>query len=294
MFLNAHCHLELSHLRGAIRPGLPFAQWLERVFAEKQARSAGDAIAAMDKATAEMRRNRIAAVWDIDRSGLAEAAWARSGIDALVFREIIDTRSETAEESLADRLHPEAPDGVRIGISPHAPYSTTPELLRASAREAKARGMWLCIHAAETPDETAMMTGGRGELFDFLVAKRFLPEDWRPPGLRPVPYLEANGVLGPRTLLAHLNDIGDEDLAILRRTGTKAAVCPGTHVYFDRGPFPLARLLEAGVPVFLGTDSLASNEALDMEREIALAQELSPGVAPEVIEELADLHRLKE
>jgi len=58
---------------------------------------------------------------------------------------------------------------------------------------------------------------------------------------------------------------------LLQESGTRAVVCPGTHVYFDRGEFPLRRLLEAGVPTYLGTDSLASNESLDMNREIDLA-----------------------
>ncbi|MCB2156008.1 amidohydrolase family protein [bacterium] len=287
MYLNAHCHLELSHLRGVIPPGLPFAEWLERIFIEKRDRPVEDAVSAMGKEIEEMRANRIVEVWDIDRSGLAEAAWEGSGLDAVVFREVINTQPETAEQSLVSRLAPATRAGVQVGLSPHAPYSTTPELLRACAREAKARNLRLCIHAAETPEETEMMVHGKGAMLEFLADRHLLPEDWRPPGLRPVPHLESCGVLGPGTLLAHLNDIDDEDLAILRRTGTSAVVCPGTHVYFERGAFPLERLLAADIPTYLGTDSLASNESLDMEREIALACELAPNLSRDAVAALA-------
>lgn len=132
------------------------------------------------------------------------------------------------------------------------------------------------------------MLHGRGALHEFLRDRGLLPDGWRPPGLRPVPYLESCGVLGPNTLLAHLNEIDDVDLGILRRTQARAVVCPGTHVYFDRGRFPLEQLLAAGIRTFLGTDSLASNDVLDMRREVDLACELAPAVERGVIERLAE------
>jgi len=177
--------------------------------------------------------------------------------------------------------------GLRHGLSPHAPYTTSPALLREAWHQAWRNHEFLCIHAAETPEETEMLLHGRGPLHDFLADMRVLPKNWKAPGLRPIPYLEQCGVLGAHTLLVHVNDATDEDLRILHHTQTHVVVCPGTHAYFGRGEFPLARLLSHGVRVLLGTDSLASNADLDMAREVRLATEFCPEIHPQMIEDLA-------
>jgi cytosine/adenosine deaminase-related metal-dependent hydrolase len=117
--------------------------------------------------------------------------------------------------------------------------------------------------------------GGRSRTYLGEVVER---TGWRIPHQSSIEWLDANGALGPGTLLAHCNEVTDSDIALIVERGARVVVCPGTHVYFRRGAFPLERLVRAGVPCYLGTDSLASNEALDMAREVRLAQELSPGL----------------
>ena len=109
--------------------------------------------------------------------------------------------------------------------------------------------------------------------------------------MRPMPWLDIHECLGPRTLLVHCNEINDTELHFIARRGASVVVCPGSHVYFQRGAFPLKRLLDAGIPTFLGTDSLASNEDLDMEREITIAKELCPELPIERIRVLTGLAR---
>lgn len=297
-FFNAHCHLELSHLQGAIPPGKPFTEWLGEIVKLKRM---ADRLDSEDAARAGLRRLRktgttaLGDILSMDTADvpLREELQRDSHFQAILFREAIDFRPDhgpaAIERVLVRQEHHRFPGAtMRQGISPHAPYTVTEPLLRAAAATAHARGQWLCIHAAETAEETEMMVSGTGRMREFLSA--VLPQDWKPPGMRPIAWLDACGCLGPRTLLAHCNDIKEEDLAAMQKSGCAAVVCPGTHVYFQRGKFPLRELLDAGIPTFIGTDSLASNEDLDMRREVELAEQLS-GLPLEQIVALADAGR---
>ncbi len=293
---NAHCHLELSHLRGAIPPGMPFVEWLSHIVTLKRNRPPEESRAAAADAIRELAASGTGGVLDIDAMGTGNAALRDARFPAISFTEIIDfdpALGAWAVDRTIERqsAYGELPETLRLGVSPHAPYTTTPRLLRAAASKAAEYQQWLCIHVSETPEETEMFVAGTGALHDYLRDVGVLPPGWKPPEMRPVAYLNAMGALGPRTLLAHLNDIDDSDLRILGEKRVSAVVCPGTHVYFDRGEFPLRRLLDAGIPTYLGTDSLASNESLDMAREIDLAAALSPGLPRETIEDRAAWER---
>ncbi len=295
-WLNAHCHLELSFLKARIRPGLPFVDWLAEVVRHKRAASRAQIESATRHELARARESGTTVLLDILSLDATEQPLAESGVPgAILFREIIAFDPQLAESSVLAAItrqtipHSPFPIPPLPGLSPHAAYTTTAPLLHAAAREAARLGQWLCIHAAETPEESEFMEHGRGPLRDFLA--HLLPPDWRAPGLSPVQWLEACGCLGPRTLLVHCNMVSPADIALIAERGCSVVVCPGTHRYFGRGVFPLARLMEAGIPVFLGTDSLASNAELDMGREVELAIELSPGVPREAIRALADASR---
>ena len=92
--------------------------------------------------------------------------------------------------------------------------------------------------------------------------------------------IEEAGLLGPRTALVHGNLPAPGEPERLAATGTSLVHCPGTHRFFGRDPFPLEEYRRAGVNLALGTDSLASNTALDMRREMALLRQAQPGLAP--------------
>lgn len=293
-YFNAHCHLELGFLRGVVPPGLPFVDWLQHIVAHKRMVTTEVSAESVRAGIAELRAGGTTAIADILAMDTADAALEEAtDLRRVLFREVIRFDPAAAEEVLAQvpaRRTAQEGDGLRHGLSPHAPYTITEPLLRGAVRDAQARGEWLCIHAAETPEETEMLLHGRGRLHEFL-RERVLPPDWTAPGLRPVQWLDALRALGPRTLLVHCNDVDGEDIPLLARSGTSVVLCPGTHVFFARGAFPLRRLLDAGVRCFLGTDSLASNERLDMTREVELAMELTPGVRREIIEDLASAAR---
>jgi cytosine/adenosine deaminase-related metal-dependent hydrolase len=143
-----------------------------------------------------------------------------------------------------------------VGLSPHAPYSTVPELLRLSAETARRRRWRLATHVAESALEFEMFTRGRGPMFAWLQRSG---RDMSDCGLgSPVRHLERCGALSERLLAAHVNYLAPGDAALLAKRKVHVVHCPRGHWYFRHDPFPLRRLARAGVNVCLGTDSLAS------------------------------------
>ena len=133
---------------------------------------------------------------------------------------------------------------MRAGLSPHAPYSTVPELLRLSAQTARRRQWRLTTHVAESALEFEMFARGRGEMFDWLQRSG---RDMSDCGLgSPVQHLERCGALSERLLAAHANYLGKQDAALLARRKVHVVHCPRCHFYFHHDPFPLRRLAQGG------------------------------------------------
>ncbi len=300
---NAHAHLELGALKGKIRPGLTFVDWLEKIVVLKRELTPQAISDAIRTGLEELYDNGTRALADISslehgRQAVREFCESHPDFRMIQFQEIIEIETHLANQAVQRAIgrQDEEPEEVRNllqGISPHAPYTTTEELLRYANREARFRHQWLCIHAAETLEEREMLLYGRGSLYEFLVGVGVLPVEWEPPETTPIRWLDQCGVLTSRTLLVHCNVIDEGEIEIIRDRGCRVVVCPGTHVYFHRGAFPLERLMRAGVPVYLGTDSLASNESLDMRRELSLAMHLSPYVSISNLESLISVDRAK-
>src|ERR1051325_3865043 len=142
------------------------------------------------------------------------------------------------------------------GLSPHAPYSTLPELLKLSAAAARKRGLRMCVHVAESKQEFDMFVRGQGEMHDWL---RRSTRDMSDCGLgSPVRHLERCGTLAENLLAIHVNYLARGDAALLAKRKVHVVHCPRSHVYFGHSRFPLRSLLRAGVNICLGTDSLAS------------------------------------
>ncbi len=144
----------------------------------------------------------------------------------------------------------------RAWLSPHAPYSTVPDLLKLSADTARCRGWRLCTHVAESGQEFEMFTRARGEMYEWL---RRSERDMSDCGLgSPVEHLERQGMLGENLLAVHANYLARHDAALLSRRKVSVSHCPRSHAYFKHAPFPLRKLKRAGINICLGTDSLAS------------------------------------
>jgi cytosine/adenosine deaminase-related metal-dependent hydrolase len=273
--VNAHCHLDFSMMRHAIQPQRSFTEWIRRINAVKRSLSDDDYLAAIARGFAELRKWGTTTVANIESFPELLVRMPPPPIRTWWFLEMIDIRHrETSEEAVAGALSffAERPEWLGgFGLSPHAPYTASTSLFELAGKAARNLGMPLTTHVAESREEWEMFRHGRGELYDFLLRLGRWMHDCQQERT-PFGHVAAHASLDARWLLAHMNELDDADLQQLgrmpRHLRPSVVHCPGSHRYFRHGPFPLVKLLEQGVNVCLGTDSLASTESLSMFDEM--------------------------
>lgn len=168
--------------------------------------------------------------------------------------EVVEDRDEilSACEAALDRFHDPSFDSMlRVALAPCSPFSVTRELMVETAEFARKRGVRLHTHLAETEDE-----------------EEFCREKF---GVRPVEYLEDRGWLGDDVWLAHCVHLNEAEIQRFGETGTGVAHCPSSNGRLGAGIAPVAALVGAGVPVGLGVDGAASNEAGELGQEMRQA-----------------------
>ncbi|MBA3400394.1 MAG: amidohydrolase family protein [Actinobacteria bacterium] len=262
-FVNAHTHLEYAAYAG-FGDGLSFGPWIA-LHMERKARIDFEEMEAIARLGAlECLRSGITTVGDCSFSGAAATACADIGLGAIVYLEvfgkdesILQVRFEPMRERIAEALS----DRVKLGISPHAPYTCTLDLYRACAE----LGLPLATHFAESEAETAFLRTGEGTWQDF--AEMLVP----PLGTTGIRALAEAGLLGPNMLAAHCVQADAEEIELLADNGVAVAHCPRSNGYLGCGVAPLRALLDAGVRVSIATDSPASTPSFDMFDEMRAA-----------------------
>ena len=262
-FVNAHTHLEYSVYAG-FGDGLDFPAWLGVHIERKQRIDLEDSDAIARHGAFECLRSGMTTVGDCSFSGSAAVACAELGLRAIVYLEVfgtddrqLDERFEPNRERVADAFT----DRVRVGISPHAPYSCSRELYRACAE----LGLPIATHLAESEAETEWLCDGAGPwrtLSDALVP---------PLGTTGVRALAEEGVLGPNVLAAHCVQADAEEIALLATHDVAVAHCPRSNALLGCGIAPLTAMRNAGVRVCIATDSPASTPSFDMFDEMRAA-----------------------
>jgi len=271
-FVNAHAHLALSGQRGKIPFKGVFAEWLRAVVTAKNAMTREDALAAIGAGMRESIEAGTTTVADVSGDDFGWRLLAESGPKAFAFAEIIafeKFRATEALEALGNRIEAAKQfDGLNAGIAPHAPYTVSADLLRGCAEMAEKRGIPLSIHAGETVEEAAFLQGQDGSIAAFLRERGINLEDWEPPHMTPVRYLASLGAVSGRTMLAHCNYLTQEEVEIIKRSGASVIYCPRSSEFFGHVDHPARRLMDLGVNIALGTDSLASNATLSVLDEV--------------------------
>ena len=277
-FVNAHCHLSLSALRGKVPKCERFTDWVRALLQENLQTPWKDRVSALHSGAAEMLKSGVTTLADTLSQMELLTEYAGLPFRQVVFLEILGFKSSRVKESLeqvASVFAGQNPKGrmFQLGLAPHSPYSVSPALFRELKNLASRYECLSSCHLAEFPEEVRFLQKGGGELQEFLEARGVYDEAWVPPGKSPVRYLDDIGALDS-LVAVHLNHI-DGDLELLAARNTRAVFCPGSSRWFDRTRFmPVRKLLDCGIPVGLGTDSLASNESLNFPRELKIADEM--------------------
>ncbi len=298
--VNAHTHLEYSAFRDFTAPG-DFGDWMLQLLLARRKLDAEDYAVSALWGAHECVRGGVTTIGDTSFEGWTVARAAGSaGLRARVYLEVFGlddaelprtiARLEERLAALQDecgraaRLPAAAPDErdgappavvsarVQSGVSPHAPYTVSARLYREVARLARRSGLRVATHVAESQAEVELLTEGDGAIARAYAAAHMWDERlWKPPRLSPVEYLARAEALGPETLAIHCVQVDDADIALLAGSGAAVAHCPRSNARLRCGSAPVAEMIDAGIPVGLGTDSLSSNEGLDMFAEMRAA-----------------------
>jgi len=260
--INAHCHLDYTNMRGLVPWRGDFVDWILRITALKKQWNDTDFVASINQGLAELARTGTTSVVNIECFPRRVAGLTPTPLRIWWCVELLDLIwSEQSHRMLQDAAGwlEQQPRG---GLAPHAPYTTSAPMYRLAARLAREHGWLLTTHIAESEEEEEMFRYQRGPMWE-----RYHRE--------PVSLAEL-GLLGRNCLLAHGNFLNREECELLARAGTSLVHCPGTHRFFERREAPWKLWRECRLNVCLGTDSLASNESLDLRAEMRLLKQFPP------------------
>jgi cytosine/adenosine deaminase-related metal-dependent hydrolase len=260
--VDCHSHLEYAVYAG-FGDGLPFSSWIALHVARKGLLDLDDMRAIAIEGAEECLRSGITTVGDCSFAGAAAEAAAQTGLRAIVYLEVFgrDATAMQRFDELRDRVEPVLSDRVRLGVSPHAPYTCTVELYA----ECAALGLPLATHLSESAAERAFLVDGSGGWSAF--ADMLVP----PPGQTGIRLLAEAGLLGPNVAAAHCVDVEPDEIALLAAHGVGVAHCPRSNGFLGCGIAPLAELRGAGIAVGIATDSPASTPSFDLFEELRTA-----------------------
>lgn len=275
--INCHTHLELTGLDNLTAPDFP--SWIRQLIALKAVRSAEQMLEAARQGVRGCWQGGVTTVADTGDSGAVIQALAELGGSGIAYHEVFGPDPALAEQQFAqwiarlEQLRRFEGPRIRLGASPHAPFSVSGPLYQRVAQYAGEMGLPLAVHLAESSEESDLLGSASGG-FARMWEGRGIPLPSLP-GRTPVEWLEAHGVLSPETLCIHTVRVNEGDVATLARRRVSIAHCPRSNRAHGHGDAPLARLLRAGLRVGAGTDSVASLSPLDLRAEARAAQQLA-------------------
>ncbi|VAX16531.1 hypothetical protein MNBD_NITROSPINAE01-1459 [hydrothermal vent metagenome] len=270
-FVNAHCHLDLSFLKGKLKQGAPFTSWIRSLVAKRVKATMQEIDNGIKNGIKQLISTGTTSVGDISSTGRSPSILAHSGMRAILFHETLGYNPPDAISRFNDlkQILEKFADSdlLKSGVSPHAIYSVSPALFKKVSAYAKKNNLPVAIHMAETEEEIEFSKKGTGPFRELLISfGSFAPG--RYPKTSPVGAVaNFNGL--KNSILIHANHISNADIAKIKKAHATIVICPNSNRWFKRPiSAPVGTLLDNGVPLALGTDSLASNYALDMTAEI--------------------------
>jgi cytosine/adenosine deaminase-related metal-dependent hydrolase len=277
--VNCHTHLELEAFPTSAQPEA-FVPWVVHLIETRRATPIPAQAAAAEAGALALVRSGTTCVGEVSSSGQSLAALRRVGLRGIVYREIVGLVPEEAEARLASAraevqtMRDVARGGrLAIGLSPHSPYALSESLIRACGGLVRQAGLPAAIHVAESPAETAFVTAAAGPIVRLLYpAVGCAVPPPRHLSRSPAAYLEGLGVSNWCSLWVHAVHLDEADCRSMAERGVAVAHCPRSNHRLSEGVAPIPSFLAHGIPVGLGTDSLASAPSLDLWDEMRAAR----------------------
>ena len=289
-FVNAHTHLELTCYRNCLPPG-PLWPWLEGLISLRSETGAGEKEQEAVRAGAvESMIAGVTCVGDISRTGMAVEILRDQSIRKVCYIELISGATQPPDSTAALAVALEhykdssMPGRLFLGVSPHAPYTVTEDDLLGTAALAKAVPARLAMHLLETAEEANWLSG-KGDLPKRFRCRGLADTAFGHPGI-PLGLLERTGILNGEPLLAHANYVTDEQLDHLAASRASVVWCPRAHRYFGHADHRWLDMIDRGINVCVGTDSVASNDSLSILDELRYLRCERHDLPPELLLEL--------
>ena len=285
--VNAHTHLELTHFPAwKVRKELDYlpkryVEWVQQVVKIKRALQPGDLEHSVREGMRLCLESGTTAVGDILSDFSLVPLFLDTPLSGRLFLEAIGhepTHCQSVVERIETLLH--GMQGTLLpGISPHTPHTVSKELFKALQALSEKLSVPKAVHLSETADEASFMHDTTGAIADLLYPmaqwEQYLPHPMRTTSTH---FLDDLGVLDPSTLAVHAVHVTPDDVALLKARGVSVVLCPRSNDRLFVGCAPHRLLKSAGVPLALGTDSLASNDSLSLWDEMRFLQQIAPEV----------------
>lgn len=295
--VNSHTHLSLSYLKNKIKSGASFPYWIKKIISYTHAMTEEVEKNAIKEGINSLIASGTTTIGDISRSGFSMDIMQDMKVRGIVFFEIFGFKKSMKEEQ-ENRIYKflksyKNDDLVKCGLSPHSPYSVSPQLIESAYHLSEAKYLPFAMHIAETKEEVEFIERGEGAFQKLLEDFGRWEPDWKPSQKTPIQYLENIGTLKGISGI-HLNHINEKDIEIIKENNVSVIYCPKSNQWFQRENIcPLMKLLENGINVALGTDSFASNNSLNMFEELFLIKKLFPDIGNESLLQMATINGAK-
>lgn len=277
-FVNVHSHLEITAMRGLVDEfDDDFTSWLltlskirSEILTEEDIQNAA-IFGAIEGA-----RAGVTTFGDIGRLGKHGFEALKSvGLRGVVFQETeFSPENKTANEDFAKleekflQLKENETALVKIGLSPHSPYTVSAKLFEKITEYAIENDVKISIHASESVMEEDLMLYGTG-IFAGVYEK--FGFNWECPKCSTIGFLDKIGVLQAKPLLAHCVRVSGNDIELIKNSDSRIAHCPKSNAKFGHGIAPLEKFLDAQIKTGFGSDSMASNNTCDLLEEARFA-----------------------
>jgi aminodeoxyfutalosine deaminase len=282
--INAHTHLDLCALKQTTDTEAGFIGWVESVIQKKEQTGQNALLQAAQAGIDELKLSGTWVVGDICSSTISPRLFMNSGLSGVWFQEYLGTGFPS------DFRCEKVSDTQTLSVAGHAPHTTSPAMLVRLKSAARKSSTPFSLHLSESIDEIQFLTTGEGPWADFLNARGIDTSDWGLTGAGPVQHAERLGLLDNSTLVVHLVFADEKEVSMLAEKQVHVCICARSNSNLHKRLPDVPMMMQAGLRLCLGTDSLASNDSLSLFDEMVYLSSVFPQISPRDILTMATVN----